>query len=116
VELDRDSRLRWEAAMMRWRKLRTIGAIKEFQDLLASIEYADPPPRAKLLADLLTEQDSNHQYLENHVDSIKDMVPNTQLLTVPLVNNWHATVESQANNWDQVGHKHIRSMWLAPCL
>ena len=37
------------------------------------------------------------------MESIKDMVPNTQLLTVPCVINWRTTATSAADNWDQVG-------------
>lgn len=46
VELERERRQRWEDAMSRWRRLRTLGAIKQFQELMRSEPFAAPPARA----------------------------------------------------------------------
>jgi hypothetical protein len=100
VDLEKERLERWQARMAQWRRLRTLGAIRTFQALMAEQQFQDPPRRQKLIDRTLAEQDDEHVKMTAHVDSAHKLLPPRQLLTQPDVEHWTAMAEANSSSWD----------------
>ncbi|KAK3262925.1 hypothetical protein CYMTET_28247, partial [Cymbomonas tetramitiformis] len=111
VEAERARRKRWEDSMERWRKLRTLGAMQAFQQLLLSEEFASPPPRAQLMSSLLEQQEVAHSKVLQHIEMIDSLLPPNAVLGTDAMTDWLDVARSDADRWDEMRQAGIAHLW-----
>ncbi len=100
VELERKRRNDWEAALSSWRRLRTHHAISLFNATLCSSQYAEPPARLAIFADIHATQHEAAEKLTAHIRTLPSVLP--PHMTEEAAAAWREGAEKLLGEWAAV--------------